>query len=672
MEKDSLRFVWGTPRLGSGRWRWNLVNIHPRVDTLPSSRAPDDQTTDLVAGRRYEYYVNLRALVLGFATAAFVAYFAAAALFLLRFEHKHPGSDIGYLDVVLPPRWKTIDRARGASLIHQARTALTERRYRDALGLFRAGLTRDPDNTAARLDLARLYAAVGLPAKSMDVLREGLRLGYPGQKALAFAFSHAAEADNPEAWLALCHEARARFDSLPAAQRPPDDALWLDRQTAHALSAAGRHEEALALLQKHPADPPELRHARITATLGAGRAREALQAAEDWAAAHPGTPEALCLIAQAAAAAGDFSAMDSGLKRLRSLEPDQARPFLFAYAQHSLVGRSAEAAAALDQLFLRFGANPDFYSALGATLMLTRDASALDRMETELSECGFSPANAWVVRLGFAIEAQDWASAARLAAALQSLNPENLKEDDASWIALMGHLAQACIDGSSGTQSLLVEKLAALTPNLKVYRLSATSLLAAGRSETAREILRRAEGRFPDSVSLARLLEKADADSRALQLAHPAPAAAPRADETFASLDAFASAFEARLRAGDAEAALRLGDVLRRERPDWLSAAETRVEWLELPAAARSEDPLRLRGLARSLLTRDPEAGPPLVALAKDLCADPARRSHAGVLLKEILRHKPESTEASQLLKKMEPPSPPLAQTPEARPAPRE
>lgn len=657
MALKKIRFVWDTPPLPDGRWRLGLLNLQQTPD--PARPLPPGGVPAYWKGYlHHTLNLSVRGLLSWGAVAAVCAYCAAAGLLYLRHERANPHNRVGYLDLLLPTRWDDRERLQGEGYILLGREKLAARRFGDGFGLLRLGLEKNPTDAVARLDLARIYTAMRLRPQAEKILHDGLALGYPGRTYLETTFALAADGDQPALWVELCKLARAQLDELPESSRPAGDSLWLDQQTTKALIADSRTSEAAALASaRYPEDHPFRREITILTLLNEKQAPAAVALATDWAAEQPRAPEPLRLLVRSHREAGDFAGMDAALARFRALQPTKPEGLLYALVQNQLAGRAAEARAAKDELLFRHGANEGLYPALAAVLVEIKLDSELPGLVREMSERGLSPRPVLIPALQARIAARDWPGALALAEQIRAAPGQRLAAAQQTWLESMTRLARACADAGSGNQSALVENIADHPGTLRLYRLVLDALLDSDRVDTAAQILALAEGPYPSARSIvalrARIEERRAALPAAAPLATPTPAAQATTD-ALANLASFEAAFAARIHEKDTPGALALLSAARRARPDWLSAAEHRLDALELPVRARGDDPLRLQLLARQTLARSGDSPARLLELAAAVHAE-GHRAHGVLLVKEILRREPGHADALARLAAWEP-----------------
>jgi hypothetical protein len=647
-ESKPLRLVWGTPAVPGGRWFFALVNLRliPESKGRPNS-APD--RAQMEAYSRHLVHISLRGVGLWLLLTALLAYLVGAAFVLQRLKTTHPRLQATYLDVALPQRWDELSRLRGTALIDHARELLADQKTGEGFALLRHGLSRHPSDFSARLDIALAYAAGNMQPKAIKLLGDGVSFGYPGRAYLETLVALLTESDQPDLKHDLLSLAREKALPVPEARR---DLAWLDEQLARALAEAGRDAEAIEHVRKNlPADDPAARRFITARLLTMNRAPEAADIARDWAKDFPREAEPLCILADSLRASGDIAGMDAALERLERLDPARPDGLLYSVIQNHQAGRPAEAERKLEQLIFRHGSTPAFYTVVCASFLGFRHQAGLARMETEMRERGFSPRPALWARVRLAEQARDWPELLRVLEKFHATPGTRINPSDMDYLEAVERLAHACIDGSSGTQSSLVESVRARPPSLVFFRSLIEHLLQASRPATAKEIYGLAEGPYPDSRSLRELRSKIEVALASVD--GPLPAA--RSNAHFADWESFAAAVHARVEARDAEGAFALFAGLRRAQPVWLQETELRVDALELPLRARSDDPLRLQVLLRAALLRDSSAPDALLLLAQVVHAE-GLVDNARFIVREILRHAPEHEAAQAQLKQWEPP----------------
>ncbi|MGH8018932.1 MAG: tetratricopeptide repeat protein, partial [Opitutaceae bacterium] len=88
--------------------------------------------------------------------------------------HSRGVKGVSYFDIALPFRWDEYRRKRGNDYLARAQAAQEKGEFREAYQLFRAGLAKNPANTAGRVRLATMLTWFGRPDMAIDVYAAGL------------------------------------------------------------------------------------------------------------------------------------------------------------------------------------------------------------------------------------------------------------------------------------------------------------------------------------------------------------------------------------------------------------------------------------------------------------------------------------------------------------------
>ncbi len=642
--RKPLRLVWGTPPVPGGRWHAGLLHLR---STRRLAGDADERERVIDAYKRHRIHLSLRGILAWLLALAVAGYLLGAGALAWRLHSRSAHNQIGYFDLVLPWRWDGLDAKRGAALAAQGREKLAQGDFPAGFMLLRAALERDPADHRTRLSLARIHAGLRLNAKAARLLEDGLAHGYPGKNYMETLLGLLDATDQPARRAALA----ARALSLAASAGSPDRS-WLAAETIRAFRSAGRPAEARSLaMNELPPEAPIRRELAIVEALEQGRTAEAEALAERWAADSPRQPEPLRLRVVAARKAGDMPALREGLERLRTLAPDAADTYLYALVQSRQAGDEEGAAAALERLLLRHGTNPELHLTLALVLADLRDTAGLDRLLDTLRALGASTSPVWWARLQLAQTGRDWPAVRQAAREIRRAADRMLTPD----VEVADALARLCLERGSGPRSDLAEVIGRHPLPLKVYLVTLDLLLAENETEAAREILNLAEGPFGESEGLR--------GRRELITNLPPPPAEPIAAPTPdtrplpASFEAFAELFRTELAAGGDHAAIALLQTARRSTAAWVAGSAARLDALELPLALRGDDPGRVRILARALLARGDAYLPDLLNLARE-CQARGGAESALLLVREILRARPDNPDALACLQAWLPPTP--------------
>lgn len=155
----------------SAKWRWRLwVRLRDEAD----------KPTYHIFWRR------IVALLLVLAVAGWLGAAGAAWIFIRK---KHGFDDVSYLNIALPFRWDRHRESLGRYYLQQARAALEAKKPVEALRLYGAGLARQPDDFAARRELAQLYLLFRYPENALQVLTARIDAAREDRETLRFTFA---------------------------------------------------------------------------------------------------------------------------------------------------------------------------------------------------------------------------------------------------------------------------------------------------------------------------------------------------------------------------------------------------------------------------------------------------------------------------------------------------
>lgn len=659
MALKKVRLVWGLPPLGRGRWRLGLFNLQEMPENgggVAGAPKPKYWKGYL----HHALHISVRGLVFWGAGALVAAYFAGAGLLRHRWARGNPQAQVRYMDIVAPWRWDQIDRLRAAGWAAQGRDKVAEGDFVQGFALARLALARDPADLANREQVARLHLAMRLVPRARETLREGLAHGYPSREYLRLAFSLARESDNPAEWVALVERARAAYAALPPDRRSPAEERWLGEQFVHACSAAGRFDDARREVDASlPEGDPLRRELAVLALLGGGNARDAMEVLAAWIEDSPRAPEPRRLLVRAAREAGDHQAMDRAFAGLRALDPAKVDTLFYGIVQNQLAGRHTEALRLYAETMLRHGADAAVHAPLALVLAEAGMDDALGSLGADLRERGLPSEPVDAARLHVAVRGARWEEALRLTEQLRSRGRES-RAKDAHLLNLMERLSRACLEDGAAAQSALVDYVAQRPGGLRAYALVIESLVEAGRPRTAARVLTLAEGPYPDALQLGSARSRIEREIAELDRTALLDEPERATNDELASFEAFRTAF-GKSAASDPAAALALIARARRANPYWIGRYDARLEEMELPVRAETDDVLPLQLLTRRKLGRGGDAASELLILAERLHASD-RREIALLLVREVIRSDPQHALALEKLHRWQPRPPPGAE----------
>lgn len=651
-----VRLTWGNPPDPAGaRWRLGLFLVTRRRTLGWQTLARE--------GNRRTFLLSLRGLFLWSLPLALAGYFVAAAA-LLHWYQRNPYNQISYVDLILPTRWTQLPLLRGKTLIAEARDDLESGRLQAGFGKLRTGLARDPANSEARVLLAEWCSLFRLRALSYRTLLDGCPHGYREAGQLRRALALFNDADSPK--LVLDFIARARAGLLALGETRDDLQRVLDEQEMRTLLAQERSGEALKLVrERRPAETAWLREAELADALARKDYPAAVAIVKKSTASASVDDELRRSAVRVFREAGQLAEMQAALRASRTLHPTNPGVVGFAVQQNLLAAQDMGALAALEDYFFRFGADAGSLNLLANAIAQTGRDDFLARIEDHARAHGFNPLPILQARALAQAANLDWTAARRTLLEIQT-HKNALHKTAQVWLETSLALVDACLDEGSGVQARLVDLVSRHPGNLKLYRTHIDALRSAGRLDTAATLLTLAEGAYPESdyVASARRDVLAEIDKRnaasAAALAARQPEPPTRRPKTlpelFAALDALAVAKQP-------DEALRLIANLRRNAPEVLHADKTGdIARRELDLCLQTRDLPLLQLTLRAFLKGPPDRAPVALKLAKT-CFARDEQDVARLIVREILRHQPENSEAMNTLVSWEPKP---AKTPES------
>lgn len=123
---------------------------------------------------KYRVRFLWKRLLIALAVMAVAGWLALSSTAWWFVTHKRQVPDVSFFDIALPHRWSEYQRKRGDAYIDQAKAALEEQRYREALQMLRVGVAKSPANLEGRLELARFYQAIRRIDHAVTVMDTGL------------------------------------------------------------------------------------------------------------------------------------------------------------------------------------------------------------------------------------------------------------------------------------------------------------------------------------------------------------------------------------------------------------------------------------------------------------------------------------------------------------------
>lgn len=633
--KLRVKFVWGASRVVQGRWYLGLFGRYDRA-----------------GGRRGDgLAISVRGVLLWLLALGVVLYFAAAtALFWI--WQRNPYSILTYGDAVTYPfRRAALQEKRGRAYLAQGMDLSRAGKHHDAAKLLRLGLARHPRDFRARQILAQYHVMTGRRPAALHVLTEGLAEEYPGLAYLELLFNLAEQGEDYETVITTCERYGPGLSSADSLR----DQRWLLGRHFNALGAAGRWEEALALVTAAQAGEMT-NELRVLALLELNRPEAALTLLDEWRR-RPGAGlgAVLRLRIRALREAERFEEMVPAIREFRARTPADPAPAAYGVVQLALAARESAAQEAFNDFLFRFAGTAANLRLLAEPLAEIGDMARLRRCVAAAAEHGFALRPFHVLLVQALVKRGEWSEARELLAAIE---PATGREELPSriWRDWIERIIDAASTPLGTAQLALLEFLRERPWPIQMYRRSIEVLTAAGRIETAREVIAVAGTNFPASFWVqsesVRVGEEIASREQAV-LAATSAAAPPASEREFvAQLDALLG----ERRWGEADQLVR-GLRGLRPVPAWLPAQEHRLRLAQLRISQGEGDTSAMIAAARLYLGGGHERIPPLLAAAQEFFAA-GDKDGAIALVREVLRGSPGHAPAELLLRKWLPPPP--------------
>lgn len=620
-----IKFIWGASKVIQARWWFGLWGFY--------EHAKGYRNSGLV--------ISIRGLLILTFILAVIAYVAAGTALFLWLDRK-PHNYVTFTDALLyPVRAQVISEKRGQAYLDEGIDDLKAQRWSDAEMKLRIGLNRYPYAMRARLALAEFYLVTQRRTQALNLLQDGLAAanGYPGRRYLTVYFLQASAGEDYQRIVAAVDYYFAKQEELPAKER-----LWLAQQKISALLAEKQAAQVLELLAELPADPA-LNEQRVMALLQLNRVADAEKYLADWAKASGATAQILRLQVRAYREAGKSEEMEAALEALRLQSPTDSSAYAYKIVQRSMLGNAAGAQAALDDYFLRFGAQSRSMFALAQPLAEIEAVDLLQRYIDKLAEQGHDRRSALLMLAQAYLKQGQWAQATTTLARIKAIGGQPL-----AGLEFTELLAAVLSNPAEGPQIQLLDQLNRQAFPLRNFRTIIESLRRAQRDEVALAVINCAERFYPGNPTLA---DYRTAVRRAIDDQRPAVTAisatgSNSAGSILKEREFFPRVEEAIKAQRWAEAAAALRDV-QIAKPSWLESRQADVLDRQMFVAQRLSEPLEMV-LAAKLLVAGPAPQVQRVLDFANTLHDEKDTNDAILLLREVLRKIPNHGTARRLL----------------------
>jgi len=322
-----------------------------------------------------------------------------------------------------------------------------------------------------------------------------------------------------------------------------------------------------------------------------------------------------------------------------------------------LAGQEATAREQLNDYIFRFGGTVESFILIANPLAEIKRLPELELVLAAAAERGMRDVRLSAARLQALMGERRWSEATIQLENLQaSLPPDGLNRG--TMLELFEVIIGAASDPAEGAQTNLTNYLSIRQLPMSAYRQTITVLRDTGRIGTAREVVRLAEGVFPDNRYLVNMRTELDTEIAAARETAEAGRVVNVAAPSLVSADTFYAELQT-IRAADGElAALALIRELRQTAPAWMGRETEPLGRLELELYAAGDDLVALQAATRRYVNTDSVRIQATVTVATTLFEAGATRE-ARVVLDELLRRVPEQPTALALKAKWFPPPKP-------------
>jgi tetratricopeptide (TPR) repeat protein len=616
-------------------------------------------------GRGRGLAISLRGALLWCLAASVAGYFAVAGYVLYRLEQK-PYNFVRYSDLLLyPVRYTQVEELRGQAMIAMGFDDLKQNNWQQGVMKLRIGLDKYPRDLKARLEVARFFVAAKIRNKAQETLLDGLAQGYPGRVYLESAISVVGAGEDYELVINICEKALAlATDSTPVADR-----RWLVEQKLRALLAEQRSDEALTYLDTltGETDSANLSELRALALLQSKRIDEAVTYSEAWSRRSPDNAQALRIQARVYREAGRMADMNKVLNFLREQNPAEPRIRAYGIVQNLLAGEEQRGRELIEDYIFRFGGTPANLILLAEPLADAKRPAELEIVLAAAAERGVTDIKLETAKLQVAMNERDWVESRHLIEGLR-IQLKNDTTGRAGLLEFFGNLVAAAADPADGAQTNLTNYIALRQLPMSMYRQSIVLLRQAGRPQTAREVVRLAQGVFPSNRYLVTARDELETELQAARAAADAARPDKQLAADFVTPARFYAALDRLVASEGGERGLLMLRELRKAAPAWTAGAGEPLARRELDLQAQGGDVVELQAAARRYVNEDKIRLANAIAVSTRLY-EAGRPSDARIVLEEILRRVPEHPPAVALKTKWFPPVPAAGEPAMAAPA---
>lgn len=412
---------------------------------------------------------------------------------------------LAWFDAAWPGRWDTLSVRLGEHYLSQGDAALSSREFDRALLFYRAGLSRAPLRTDARLQLAQLYVASRRPDLAQNLLLDRLDTLAENEPYLRSVLHFLSEFQYDAELATACD----RLLANPASPHRPLVAYHAAMVAFH----RGNYDRAESFLHTERLDStPE--GTLLLARLDAERDYTALAILRLERLVHDGTATdaAYAEIARIQRQLGETRKLDTTATLHLASDPLSPAPRITLLHLHHERGDRAALEREIDSFFTFFGNHPAALLALGDFAASTGRPDLARRVE-ELSR-----ARGWPTQAPALMSAEALIADGQFAAGLDLVR--TYLRDNPAWVDQLGpvfdSLQAIVLFGLNRSDEARLHLDHFLSrPNLRTANLQAVAsrLLAIGQSVHARTVLTRAVALDDSNQSALTLLVRLEAEA---------------------------------------------------------------------------------------------------------------------------------------------------------------
>ena len=546
-------------------------------------------------GRRVRLYLKAKPLLIC-SGGLLVAGYLACAVALTWWLDRNEFNKVRFADVAMPWRWSTLNTLRAVGFGEQGIVELRSGQPQRGQFYLQRSLGLNPNNEAARVELAKYYTEAGYYPGLVRVVEPQLKFGY-SRALLEILLPQAAKSDDLELVTKITSQMR------PLVADDAEQREWLDDWRVRNMLELKDAEGVLGLLAENEYTGQKWAIYKVNALIEKGDLDGALAAANAMPPPIAGMfPYAARMQARVLGERKDRDALLAKLEQLLEESRVVPEPWVFAVEMLVRADMYADAATFIGDYFVRFGADGEAVNQLVQRVVNTNSAEGTSLLFRRMKEWQ-QPVSAQ--RLAYAFTLIGEAQWGQLEAEFGSGSGDDFSDDFI--LPLVQALNEATNDAtaSDGLSAWLGER----GLQLNLYRFLVRGLSKDEQWALVKMVAETGRRFHPSSYSLAAALTEAET-----HLAEVAPdtrivEAVASVRKNYDESDVFKLKHELAglVKEEKWSAVESLVRQVRRQRAAWLSKIEPELDEADAKAGAAQDDWERLTRLAPPVLRRNPE-----------------------------------------------------------------